>query len=299
MKKLLLRLIATISNDPKWKLKYAEYTLKLTKERINRISTLQAELPQVSQNSIDCKMPNEDKLDASLEQKELADNLMRVMFEGLGLPTALLGKMENNPCSVVAKHDYQNNCSLGKMQNNSEEMQSLGKMQNNSGNTQALGYAETVGKMQNNSGNLSNKDYAILNLLHKQQGLKPCLDRTIIAVIEHGDKIYIGTNGIRVKPQKCHRAKEKINQGYEKCKQRCEQPYHAEEAAIVAWLADWGDYVDDPHFGGTINEHPATISIYGAKALCERCKALCEYYKLPVKVLSTDLMGFLYHGTND
>ena len=150
-----------------------------------------------------------------------------------------------------------------------------------------------LGKTQNNSGKIETPNHPILNLLHKQQGLQSCLDRTIIAVIEYQDKIYIGTNGIMNTPTECPRNGCTINQGYEMCRNICKQPYHAEEAAIVEWLIDWGEYIVDENFGGRINDHDATISIFGAKAMCERCKALCEHYKLQVVKVTPNLMEFL------
>ena len=133
-----------------------------------------------------------------------------------------------------------------------------------------------LGKTQNNSGKTETLNHPILNLLHKQQGLQSCLDRTIIAVIEYQDKIYIGTNGIINVPTECPRSGCTINQGYELCRTVCHQPYHAEESAIIAC--------------GNVG---ATISVYGAKAMCERCKALCEHYKLQVVKVTPDLMEFL------
>ena len=90
-----------------------------------------------------------------------------------------------------------------------------------------------LGKTQNNSGKTETFNHPILNLSHKQQGLQSCLDRTIIAVIEYQDKIYIGTNGIINVPTQCPRSGCTINQGYELCRTVCHQPYHAEESAIV------------------------------------------------------------------
>ena len=139
---------------------------------------------------------------------------------------------------------------------------------------------EMLGKTQNNSGKVETFNHPILNLLHKQQGLQRCLDRTIIAVIEYQDKIYIGTNGIINVPTECPRSGCTINQGYELCRTVCHQPYHAEESAIIDWLIDCGNF----------DEHDATISVYGAKAMCERCKALCEHYKLQVVKVTPNLM---------
>ena len=141
---------------------------------------------------------------------------------------------------------------------------------------------EMLGKTQNNSGKTETLNHPILNLLHKQQGLKRCLDRTIIAIIEYQGKIYIGTNGIKNKPTECPRSGCTINQGYELCRTVCHQPYHAEESAIIDWLIDCGN----------VDKHDATISIFGAKAMCERCKALCEHYKLRVVKVTPDLMEF-------
>ena len=148
-----------------------------------------------------------------------------------------------------------------------------------------LGYAETntLGKTQNNSDKTKTFNHPILNVLHKQQGLQRCLDRTIIAVIEYQGKIYIGTNGIINVPTECPRSGCTINQGYELCRTVCHQPYHAEESAIVEWLIDCGN----------VDKHDATISVFGAKAMCERCKALCEHHKLRVVKVTPDLMGFL------
>ena len=139
---------------------------------------------------------------------------------------------------------------------------------------------EHLGKTQNMLGKTETSNHPILNVLHKQQGLKRCLDRTIIAVIEYQGKICIGTNGIKNKPTECPRSGCTINQGYELCRTVCHQPYHAEESAIIDWLIDCG-------------KHDATISVYGAKAMCERCKALCEHYKLQVVKVTPDLMEFL------
>ena len=152
------------------------------------------------------------------------------------------------------------------------EMQHLGKTQN------------MLGKTQNNSGKNEMSNHPILNLLHKQQGLQSCLDRTIIAVIEYQDKIYIGANGIKNTPTECPRSGCTINQGYELCRTVCHQPYHAEESAIIDWLMANCDNID---------KHDATISVFGAKAMCERCKALCEHYKLQVVKVTPDLMEFL------
>ena len=143
-----------------------------------------------------------------------------------------------------------------------------------------LNACEMLGKTQNNSGKTETFNHPILNLLHKQQGLQRCLDRTIIAVIEYQGKIYIGTNGIINVPTECPRSGCTINQGYELCRTVCHQPYHAEESAIIDWLID----------GGNVD---ATISVYGAKAMCERCKALCERHKLQVVKVTPDLMEFL------
>ena len=141
---------------------------------------------------------------------------------------------------------------------------------------------EHLGKTQNNSGKTETLNHPILNVLHKQQGLKRCLDRTIIAIIEYQGKIYVGTNGIMNTPTECPRSGCTINQGYELCRTVCHQPYHAEEAAIVEWLIDCGN----------IDKHDATISVYGAKAMCERCKALCEHYQLQVVKVTPNLMEF-------
>ena len=158
-------------------------------------------------------------------------------------------------------------------------------MQNKSGEMRLFGYVETntLGKMQNVSSENKTPYHPILNVLHKQQGLKRCLDRTIVAVIEYPGKIHIGTNGIINVPTECPRSGCTINQGYEVCRTVCKQPYHAEEAAIIDWLIDCSNF----------DEHDATISVYGAKAMCERCKAMCKHYKLQVVKVTPNLMEFL------
>ena len=137
-----------------------------------------------------------------------------------------------------------------------------------------------LGKTQNNSGKTETSNYPILNLLHKQQGLQSCLDKTIIAVIEYKDKLYVGTSGIKNKPTARPRSGCTINQGYELCRTVCHQPYHAEESAILDWLIDCVNF----------DEHDATISVYGAKAPCKRCKPLCKQYKSQVVKVTPDLM---------
>lgn len=149
-----------------------------------------------------------------------------------------------------------------------------------------------LGKTQNVSGKNKTRYRPILNMLHKQQGLKRCLDRTIIAVIEYQGKIYIGTNGIKDKPTECPRNGYTINQGYELCTRICKQPYHAEESAIAQWINDCGKHIVNTN-------RDATISVYGAKAMCERCKELCRRYKLNVIKVSPNLMECSEHGKND
>ena len=161
----------------------------------------------------------------------------------------------------------------GKIQSNSAQQQGVnhpnlntGKIQSNSAQQRVLNHPNlNTGKTQNN--------YEILNKPHHPEtaafaegvvrglGLKPCRDRTIIAVIEDSGKFFIGTNGMMYDVGMCQRneANHKINQGYHLCKNVCVQPEHAEVAAINKWKAE------------AVNKSPI-LHVFGAKRVCDDCR---------------------------
>lgn len=157
----------------------------------------------------------------------------------------------------------------------------LGKPQNKSGETQPNGYAKTVGKPQNNLFNsprpnhtetvgesFRKRTFEIMQDIHDKDGLHPCYDKTIIAALHTPHGIFLGTNGIEKQPAQhiCPRKGQSINQGYEKCVEQCQQPSHAELAALLKYKAR----VYEPDFENSWME------VYGAKEVCYHCKTTLE-----------------------
>lgn len=141
-----------------------------------------------------------------------------------------------------------------------------GKIQSNSAQQCGVNHPNlNTGKTQNN--------YEILKKPHHPEtaafaegvvrglGLKPCRDRTIIAVIEDSGKFFVGTNGMMYDVGVCQRneANHKINQGYHLCKNVCVQPEHAEVAAINKRKAE------------AVNKDPI-LHVFGAKRVCDDCR---------------------------
>ena len=141
-----------------------------------------------------------------------------------------------------------------------------GKIQSNSSQQCGVNHPNlNTGKTQNNS-EILNKPYhpetaAFAEGVVRGLGLKPCRDRTIIAVIEDSGKFFIGTNGMMYDVGMCQRneANHKINQGYHLCKNVCVQPEHAEVAAINKWKAE------------AVNKDPI-LHVFGAKRVCDDCR---------------------------
>ena len=186
------------------------------------------------------------------------------------------------------------------MANLNEEM--LGKPQNKSGESQPNGYAKTVGKQQNKLdeslypdntdliddlvkairmpraeketptqakiNNLRKRTFLIMQDIHDKDELHPCYDKTIIAALHTPHGVFLGTNGIKKQPAQhiCPRKGQSINQGYEKCVEQCQQPSHAELAALLKYKAR----VYEPDFENS------WMVVYGAKEVCYHCKTTLE-----------------------
>lgn len=181
--------------------------------------------------------------------------------------------------------------------------ESLGKPQNKSGETPPNGYAKTTGKPQNklfNSLRPTNTDltdnivkavlgskpkrkeipireemspfakqtFLVMQDIHLKDGLYFCYDKTIIAALHTPHGIFLGTNGIKKQPSqhKCPRKGDGINQGYDKCVKQCQQPAHAELAALQKYKA----LVAEPDFENS------QMVVYGAKEVCYHCKTTLE-----------------------
>lgn len=175
--------------------------------------------------------------------------------------------------------------------------ESLGKPQNKSGETPLNGYAKTVGKPQNNlfgsprpnntksvrevlteeelearaervNEYFNRRTFSIMQDIHDKDELYLCYDKTIIAALHTPHGIFLGTNGIKKKPSQhiCPRKGQGINQGYNKCVEQCQQPSHAELAALMKYKTR----VCEPDFENSWME------VYGAKEVCYHCKTTLE-----------------------
>lgn len=232
---------------------------------------------------------NKDSLDSLLRKKHAISTIGRAMYEllvkaaqeGAGvdeimlrLPTAVLVNPREFAESVCQAAVYRT-----KMANASAEL--LGKPQNKSGETPPNGYAKTVGKPQNKSGETLHPDntkstsdgfakqtFLIMQDIYTKDGLHLCYDKTIVAVLHTPHGIFVGTNGIKKQPPQhmCPRKGQSINQGYDKCVEQCQQPSHAELAALMKYKAR----VYEPDFENSWME------VYGAKEVCYHCKTTLE-----------------------
>lgn len=181
--------------------------------------------------------------------------------------------------------------------------ESLGKPQNKSGETPPNGYAKTAGKPQNKLGDSIHPDntdllnnifaeslymspaqkearlqeraeyfkkriFEVMQDIHLKDGLYFCYDKTIIAALHTPHGIFLGTNGIKKQPLAhiCPRKGQSINQGYDKCVKQCQQPAHAELAALQKYKA----LVAEPDFENS------QMVVYGAKEVCYHCKTTLE-----------------------
>ena len=146
------------------------------------------------------------------------------------------------------------------------ESRDSGKIQSNSAQQRGVNHPNlNTGKTKNNSEILNKPHHpetaAFAEGVVRGLGLKPCRDRTIIAVIEDSGKFFIGTNGMMYDVGVCQRneVNHKINQGYHLCKNVCVQPEHAEVAAINKWKAE------------AVNKNPI-LHVFGAKRVCDDCR---------------------------
>lgn len=159
--------------------------------------------------------------------------------------------------------------------------ESLGKPQNKSGETPLNGYAKTAGKPQNKLGDsvypdntksasdtFAKRTFLIMQDIHAKDELHLCYDKTIVAVLHTPHGIFVGTNGIKKQPPQhmCPRKGQNINQGYDKCIEQCQQPSHAELAALMKYKAR----LYEPDFENSWME------VYGAKEVCYHCKTTLD-----------------------
>lgn len=104
--------------------------------------------------------------------------------------------------------------------------------------------------------------------IHLKDGLYFCYDKTIIAALHTPHGTFLGTNGIKKQPPQhmCPRKGQSINQGYDKCVEQCQQPSHAELAALQKYKT----LVSKPDFENSWME------VYGAKEVCYHCKTTLD-----------------------
>lgn len=181
----------------------------------------------------------------------------------------------------------------------------LGKPQNKSGETLPSGDAKTAGKPQNKldksiktdntnsayrcishapivalaeketspTGETTNAycnglAFEVMLDIHQKDGLHLCYDKTIIAALHTPHGVFLGTNGIKKQPSQhmCPRKGQSINQGYDKCVEKCQQPSHAELSALLKYK----ERVAEPDFENS------QMIVYGAKEVCYHCKKTLE-----------------------
>ena len=181
------------------------------------------------------------------------------------------GVPDTNPQSTINHVCPCCDKTLGKMQNNSGKVETLGKPQNNSVFAICQNYAET------------NLLWQFIQRIQANEKTVPCRDKTIVAVLTHepsGQKFY-GTNGIKRDVGYCPRnqANDRINMGYDKCKQVCWQEHHAEVAAINRALK---------HVS-IVELQQCTVKVYGTKQVCIYCQKALMQYGVAVAGVHSDL----------
>lgn len=179
----------------------------------------------------------------------------------------------------------------------------LGKPQNKSGETQSDGYAKTAGKPQNKLDDslypdntdlidaisakalcmppekkearlqeradyFKRRTFEVMQDIHQKDDVFLCCDKTIIASLHTPHGIFLGTNGVKKQPSHhiCPRKGQSINQGYGKCVEQCQQPSHAELAALLKYK----EMAAEPDFENSY------MVVYGAKEVCYHCKKTLE-----------------------
>lgn len=193
-----------------------------------------------------------------------------------------------------------------------------GKPQNKSGETQPADYTKTVGKPQNKldeslypdntdliamalcmppekkevrlqerADYLKRRSFEVTQDIHVKDGVFPCYDKAIIAALHTPHGVFLGTNGIKTQPSQhiCPRKGERINQGYDKCVEKCLQPSHAELAALLKYKT----LVRQPDFANS------QMVVYGAKEVCYHCKKTLELVGIrSVVIKPLNQLGELY-----
>ena len=178
-----------------------------------------------------------------------------------------------------------------------------GKPQNKSDETESDDYTKTVGKPQNKldeslypdntnsidaiiakplcmppekkevrvqerADYLKRRVFEVMQDIHAEDGVFLCYDKTIVAALHTPHGVFLGTNGIKKQPSQhiCPRRGQSINQGYDKCVEKCHQPSHAELAALLKYKK----LVAEPDFENS------RMEVYGAKEVCHHCKTTLE-----------------------
>lgn len=193
-----------------------------------------------------------------------------------------------------------------------------GKPQNKSGETQPADYTKTVGKPQNKldeslypdntdliaiafcmppekkevrlqerADYLKRRSFEVMQDIHVKDGVFPCYDKTIIAALHTPHGVFLGTNGIKKQPSQhiCPRKGKSINQGYDKCVEKCWQPSHAELATLLKYKM----LVAEPDFANS------QMVVYGAKEVCYHCKKTLELVGIrSVAIKPLNQLGELY-----
>lgn len=123
-------------------------------------------------------------------------------------------------------------------------------------------------RIQERSDYLKRRAFEVMQDIHAKDNVFPCYDKTIIAALHTPHGIFLGTNGIKKKPSQhiCPRKGQSINQGYGKCVEQCQQPSHAELAALMKYKAATAE----PDFENSY------MVVYGAKEVCCHCKTTLE-----------------------
>lgn len=227
------------------------------------------------------------------------ERLVKMVQEGASVDDILMllpADIINEPCEFAKEI-----CRDAIYRNGMAEVNAkrLGKPQNKSGETQSNDYTKTTGKLRNKLFGSQQSDntnltgwadsltederearikaviayqnrqaFKIMQNIHAKDGVFLCYDKTIIAALHTPHGVFLGTNGIKKQPSQhiCPRKGQSINQGYEKCVENCQQPSHAELAALLKYKAS----VIEPDFENS------QMVVYGAKDICYHCKKTLE-----------------------
>ena len=177
-----------------------------------------------------------------------------------GVDDTSAGVINSLPDSQSTIHHACSCCdkTLGKMQNNSGKLETLGKPQNNSVFAILQNYAET------------NPVWQFVKNIQANEKTVPCRDKTIVAVLTHkpsGQKFH-GTNGIKRDVGYCPRneSNHRMNEGYDKCRNICQQEHHAEIAALLSAVRHVPNL--------PLNQ--CVIDVYGTYRACNNCQLVLD-----------------------